>query len=171
MEGWFGQRVHIHVCCPSSFFLFSLFLLPRTPLKFSINNFLQKLKVCLDSEFTSTFVLFLFLFSFFFFKPQLLTKSSMNSTFVHCSQTHKLHFSTTFSLKIDPTILFTHLKIILLQYFQFQFSVSVKISSIQTDPQLIISIGNVKMDIYPKKMSRWVKEKTWIKKNKTTYQK
>ena len=40
---------------------------------------------------------------------------------------HKLHFSTTFSLKIGSTVLFTHLKIILLQYFSvfnfnFQFS-------------------------------------------------
>ena len=60
---------------------------------------------------------FCIFFFFFFFKPQLLTKSSVNSTFVHCSQTHKLQFSTTFSLKIDPTILFTHLKIILLQCF------------------------------------------------------
>ena len=36
---------------------------------------------------------------------------------VHCSQTHKFHFLATFSLKIDSTKLFTHLKIILLQYF------------------------------------------------------
>ena len=46
---------------------------------------------------------------------------------------HKSHFSTTFSLKMGPTILFTHLKIILLQCFHilvFNFS---KISSIQTD--------------------------------------
>ena len=35
--------------------------------------------------------------------------------------THKYHFSTIFSLKIGLTILFTHLKIILLQCFQFQF--------------------------------------------------
>ena len=35
-------------------------------------------------------------------------------------ETHKLHFSVTFSLKMGPTTLFTHLKIILLQYFQFQ---------------------------------------------------
>ena len=33
--------------------------------------------------------------------------------------THKSHFSATFSLKMDSTVLFTHLKIILLQYFQF----------------------------------------------------
>ena len=32
-------------------------------------------------------------------------------------RTHKFHFSATFSLKMGPTVLFTHLKIILLQYF------------------------------------------------------
>ena len=36
---------------------------------------------------------------------------------VHCSWTHKFHFSVTFSLKSGPTVLFTYLKIILLQYF------------------------------------------------------
>ena len=45
---------------------------------------------------------------------------------------HKLHFSTTFLFKMGPTALFTHLKIISLQCFQFQFSISAKISSIQT---------------------------------------
>ena len=48
---------------------------------------------------------------------------------------HKLHFSATFSLKMGPTVLFIHLKIISLQCFQFQFSVSAKINSIQTDPK------------------------------------
>ena len=43
----------------------------------------------------------------------------------HCSRVKKI-------LKMSPTILFTHLKIILLQCFQF--SVSATISSIQTDP-------------------------------------
>ena len=76
--------------------------------------------------------LFLLLFSF---KPVLLTFQCVNSASVYCSRTHKFHFSTTFSLKMGPTTLFTHLKIILLQYFQFQFSVSAKISSIQTDPE------------------------------------
>ena len=44
---------------------------------------------------------------------------------VHYSWTHKFHFSATFSLKLGPTVLFTYLKIILLQYFlvfKFQFS-------------------------------------------------
>ena len=52
----------------------------------------------------------------------------------YCSWSHKYHFSTTFLLKMCPTILFTHLKIILLQCFQFQFSISATISSIQTNP-------------------------------------
>ena len=36
--------------------------------------------------------------------------------------TYKSHFSVTFSLKMGFTVLFTHLKIILLQCFQFQQS-------------------------------------------------
>ena len=46
---------------------------------------------------------------------------------VYCLWIYKFHFSVTFLLKISPTVLFTHLKIILLQYFlvfnfSFQFS-------------------------------------------------
>ena len=74
-----------------------------------------------------------FLFFFFLVQPTLVDFSTMNSAFVHYLRTHKFHFSATFSLKIGPTALFTHLKIILLQCFQFQFSVSAKISSIQMD--------------------------------------
>ena len=52
---------------------------------------------------------------------------SQSEHIVYCLRTHKFHFSTTFSLKMGPTVLFTHLKIILLQYFSvfsfnFQFS-------------------------------------------------
>ena len=36
---------------------------------------------------------------------------------MHYSRTHKFHFLATFLLKMGPTVLFTHLKIILLQYF------------------------------------------------------
>ena len=68
-------------------------------------------------------------------QPQLLTKSPANSVSVHCSWTHKLYFPTTFSLKIGLMALFIHLKIILLQYFQFSVFNFGKISSIQTDPQ------------------------------------
>ena len=85
------------------------------------------------------FLSLFFLLFFFFFQPHYLIKSTVNSIFMHCLQTHKFYFLTIFSLKMGPTALFTHLKIILLQCFQFQFSVSIKISSIQTDdfiPQL-----------------------------------
>ena len=43
-------------------------------------------------------------------------------------------------LKIGPTVLFTHLKIILLQCFQF--SVSTTMSLIQTDPRLLPRIDD-----------------------------
>ena len=60
---------------------------------------------------------------------------TVNSAFVHCLRTHKYYFLTIFSLKIGPMILFTHLKIILLQYFQFSIFSFSKISSIQTDSE------------------------------------
>ena len=61
-------------------------------------------------------------FSFFFFlvQPAFVDFCTVNSAFVHCSRTHKFHFSATFSLKMGPTVLFTHLKNISLQCFQFQ---------------------------------------------------
>ena len=62
----------------------------------------------------------------------------INSTSVYCLRTNKFHFSVTFSLKMDLTVLFTHLKIILLQCFQFSVFSFSKISSIQTDPQYLI---------------------------------
>ena len=66
--------------------------------------------------------------------------------------THKYHISATFSLKMDPTILFTHLKIILLQCFQFQFSISTTISSIQTNPlsqlkKIVMKVSPLKFEI------------------------
>ena len=56
----------------------------------------------------------------------------VNSAFVYCSWTQKFHFSTTFSLKISLTALFTHLKNILLQCFQFSVFSFSKISFIHT---------------------------------------
>ena len=66
--------------------------------------------------------------------------------------THKCHISATFSLKMDPTILFIHLKIILLQCFQFQFSISTTISSIQTNPfsqlkKIVMKVSPLKFEI------------------------
>ena len=87
--------------------------------------------------FTSAFASTRFHF-FFFFKLQLLTILPwiVHRCTVHGS--HKFHFSTIFSLKNDPTVLFTHLKIILLQCFQF--SVFSKISCILTDPNSWLSM-------------------------------
>ena len=53
---------------------------------------------------------------------------SQSQHIVYCLRTHKFHFLTTFSLKMSLTILFTHLKIILLQCFSV-------FSYIQTDPK------------------------------------
>ena len=78
-----------------------------------------------------------FFFFFSSFQPQWLTRSFVNSALVHCSWSHKLHFLSTFSLKMGLTVLFTHLKIILLQCFQFSVFSFSKISSIQTDPESI----------------------------------
>ena len=65
---------------------------------------------------------FAFQIFFFFFPSRNLL------TFLPCIVfgSHKLHFSATFSLKMGPAALFTHLKIILLQCFLvFSFQLSI----------------------------------------------
>ena len=87
--------------------------------------------------------IFAFLSLFFFSQPHVLTfqQWTMHPCTVHRS--HKLHFSATFSLKMGSTALFTHLKIILLQYFQFSvFSFSKIILSKWTLSQLNIHKSN-----------------------------
>ena len=79
-----------------------------------------------------------FRFFFFFFYTRFswrieVTVHTVRLLFTHCFVLFT-HFSTNFSLKMGPMALFTHLKIILLQYFQF----SAKISCIQTDLNWII---------------------------------
>ena len=51
---------------------------------------------------------------------------------VHCSRDLQVLFSAKTTLKLSPTILFTHLKIILLQCFHFS-----AINDIQTKPYLV----------------------------------
>ena len=59
---------------------------------------------------------------------------------VHRSQGPQVRISVKFSLKLGPTILFTHLKIILLHCFQFQF---ITINNIQTAPRCrLLSVKN-----------------------------
>ena len=101
--------------------------------------------VCLDSK--SAFPSCVFIFIFFLFSRVLeycgycsmnsnrkCWLSAVNSVHMHYSRTHKFHFLSIFSLKMGFTALFTHLKIILLQCFQFSVFSFSKISSIQTHP-------------------------------------
>ena len=59
----------------------------------------------------------------------LFAKKQWVSCTIH--ETRKYSFSIKKTLKLGPTVLFTHLKIILLQCFQFS-----TISDIQTNPKL-----------------------------------
>ena len=86
------------------------------------------------------FSVFFFFFFFFFF----FTRFALGDNY-HCSRIIATLFmgptTTLFRkkiLKMGPTALFTHLKIILLQCFQF--SVSTKISCIQMDPQYLFGL-------------------------------
>ena len=79
----------------------------------------RALCMCLDSNYKQLCLCFLTFF--FWFQPHYLTKSTVNSAPMHCSLTHKFHFSATFSLKMGPTVLFTHLKIIFYNVFSFNF--------------------------------------------------
>ena len=54
---------------------------------------------------------------------------------MHCSWDPQLLYSEKKKFKFGLTVLFTHLKIILLQYFQFSI-----ISNIQTDPKVKFSL-------------------------------
>ena len=101
----------------------------------------------LDTRLASGVLSFAFFLFFFFFFPFLGTRLRRQTIIVHTlfmnssstiwlfnpfsthqwvlwtvPGTHKSHFSVIFSLKINFTVLFTHLKIILLQCFQFSVS-------------------------------------------------
>ena len=67
--------------------------------------------------------------------------------------TYKPLFSTKLSLKMDPIALFTHLKIILLQYFQFS-----AISSIQTNPKYpSLIVCNIELHLLFESRKWWIK--------------
>ena len=68
-----------------------------------------------------------FAFSDFFFSQRV----NCNITRIYCARDKKYYSRTVHTMFKGSTVLFTHLKIILLQCFQF--SVSAKISYIQTD--------------------------------------
>ena len=56
---------------------------------------------------------------FFFFFLRSMAVVAFSVGLVHCLLNQQIFFSTKILLKIVHTALFTHLKIILLQYFQF----------------------------------------------------
>ena len=56
------------------------------------------------------------LFFFFFLQPHFLTKLTVNSISLYCLRVLQIILSVIFLLKMSSTILFTYLKIILLQY-------------------------------------------------------
>ena len=104
----------------------------------------MRLRLRLGPVVASAFAFFFFFFHVFWDKfyyydyclctvheqqPQSLTCQTIFSQSVHTvhySRTHKFHFSAIFLLKIGSTVLFTYLKIILLQCFSI-------FSCIQTD--------------------------------------
>ena len=94
-------------------------------ISFRLTFGLRVLRLRLAAKRVSAFVcLFVCLFIYFFFFPAVKADFlTMNSVFMHCLRIHKYHFLLTFSflsifsLKMGTMILFTHLKIILLQYF------------------------------------------------------
>ena len=118
----------------------------------------QPLSESLDSTYSCVcvFVFLFFSFFLFFFLPAVVFDFSTCSLYtfhqlVYCSQQnkrwsahqwvpltvygpHKHHFSTTFLLKMSPTTLFTHLKIILLQCFQFSISATFNFSNNKLNP-------------------------------------
>ena len=69
---------------------------------------------------------------------------------VHYSQDSQVQENTNLTLKLDLTILFTHLKIILLQYFQFS-----TISSIQTDFKISFQVLPVYIKHLDWKLINW----------------
>ena len=90
---------------------------------------------CLDRNYCVWRFAFCFFFSFSFshvcsFYRQFYCSRTVVILFMHCLwNPQPLYSEKKYILKLGPTVLFIHLKIILLQYFQF--SVSVKISCIQ----------------------------------------
>ena len=76
---------------------------------------------------------FLFFFFFFFVQSTIVDKSTVNSAPVHYSRVPQIILFSHFFIKNESHSTIYTFKIISLQCFQFQFSVSAKISCIQTD--------------------------------------
>ena len=62
---------------------------------------------------------------------------------MHCSWDSQTSFLVKFLLKMGSTALFTHLKIILLQYFQFLVFMYSAISGIQTNHTCVLGMDEI----------------------------
>ena len=95
------------------------------------------LSMRLDRVYDSTFA-FAFSFFFFFFFDACVSEDIEYRSVgpVYCSWDPQVLYLRKKKLKMGPTTLFAHLKIILLQCFQF--SIFSKISCIQTDPKYML---------------------------------
>ena len=102
------------------------------------NSLTLKVSVCIHIH-VPAILCFTFFDFFFFFLRRALTEFQWFPCTIH--RTYKPLFLTKLSLKMGFTVLFTHLKIILLQCFYF--SVLNIISGIQTNPK-----GLFKSSIY-----------------------
>ena len=126
--------VAVPVCtwCVFCFFIYCCVFLSCEKCNSTHMEYLLRLQilVCLGSRFLRfSCCVFPFFFFLHAFSPHLwllfmhgiwtvattFDQFSVNSTWMYCSRTHKFHFLSIFSLKMGPTVLFTHLKIILLQ--------------------------------------------------------
>ena len=91
--------------------------------------------------------LFCFVF-FFFFWAEIFDFSCVTVHGVHYSRTHKFYFLANFLLKMGPTVLFTHLKIILLQYFSI-FNFSFQFSAVSKQSLHHLTLGLQSLVEYP----------------------
>ena len=82
---------------------------------------------------------FLFFFFFFLVQPQQLTLSTVNSASVHCSRIPQITLFSHFFIKNGSHSTIYTFK----NYFATVFSVSVKISSIQTHPFTSVDVKEV----------------------------
>ena len=102
LKSWFQCKVCIIVC--------------NSLCEINVTHWSRNFNACFLGLVWIQLLRFTFAFSAFFFfsRAGFVDFSTLNNAAMPCLRTHKHHFSITFSLKMGPTVLFTHLKIILL---------------------------------------------------------
>ena len=91
-----------------------------------------KVPVWIAMILASAFLHYVFLFFFFLVQPAIVNFVNYEQCIRTLFTIRQITLSATFLLKMGLIALFIHLKIILLQCFQFQFSILAKINLIQT---------------------------------------